>query len=208
MELLGTYLMAVVEKGGLFAPLLFISFHILRPLFFLPVAFICISGGLLFGAVTGSILSVIGITLSSYVFYYMIQRMPKTYQRLVYMKSKIIGEHTKVTTLQVALLRLIPFVHFHLLSLCLLEISSNVKEYMRASFLSNIPLAIAYTAFGQWMSNLSPVMMVAALCVLLPCIYLIRRKEIIIKWEEFFPEKKKKERPIPSAKQSKMPGFF
>ncbi len=33
MELLGNYLLAFIETGGLFAPVLFISFHLLRPLF-------------------------------------------------------------------------------------------------------------------------------------------------------------------------------
>src|SRR5690625_5676926 len=59
MEQVGNYLMTYIELGGLFAPVLFISFHLLRPLFFLPVVFICISGGVLFGTVAGAIYSLI-----------------------------------------------------------------------------------------------------------------------------------------------------
>src|SRR5699024_3459069 len=68
MEQVGNYLMTYIELGGLFAPVLFISFHLIRPLFFLPVVFICISGGVLFGTVAGRIYSLICISLSSVAF--------------------------------------------------------------------------------------------------------------------------------------------
>lgn len=90
MEVFGNYLMAFIGTGGLFAPILFISFHLLRPLFFLPVVFICISGGILFGAVAGTVYSIIGITLSSVVFYYIIKWMPKSFNKLVRVKKKMI----------------------------------------------------------------------------------------------------------------------
>src|SRR5690625_2460012 len=110
MELVGNYLLAFVETGGLFSPLLFISFHLLRPFVFLPAIFICISGGILFGAIAGTIYSVIGITLSSIVFYAIIQWMPKTLNKLVNVKHKMIGKHTTISTPQITLLRLIPFI--------------------------------------------------------------------------------------------------
>ncbi|WP_138415400.1 TVP38/TMEM64 family protein [Aquibacillus sediminis] len=186
MEYVGTYVLAVIETGGLFAPLLFIGIHLLRPIFFLPVVFICVSGGILFGTVAGTLYSVIGITLSSLFFYRMVQWMPNTANRFVKMKQKIIGDNASLTTSQIALLRLVPFIHFHLLSLCILEISQSFKDYMRSSLYSNIPLAVVYTSIGQWLSSLSPVMMASFLILLLPFIYLLRRKEIIIKWEDFF----------------------
>ncbi|WP_461179338.1 TVP38/TMEM64 family protein [Virgibacillus ainsalahensis] len=186
MELFGNYLMAFIETGGLFAPILFISFHLLRPLFFLPVVFICISGGILFGAVAGTVYSIIGITLSSIIFYYIIKWMPKTFKKLLHVKKKLIGNHSVLTTPQITLLRLVPFIHFHLLSLCLIEISASFKDYTKLSLLSNIPLAFVYTSIGQWISNLTPIHIFAVLIALLPFLYLLRKKEIIIKWQEFF----------------------
>ncbi|WP_407269102.1 TVP38/TMEM64 family protein [Radiobacillus sp. PE A8.2] len=186
MEYLGTYLLAVIETGGLFAPLLFIGFHLVRPVFFFPVVFICISGGIMFGAVAGTLYSVIGITLSSLIFYGMVRKMPKMYDRLSRLKAKLLGKDAKLTTSQIALLRLIPFIHFHLLSLCILEASHDFKDYMRSSLFSNIPIAVVYTFFGRWLSSLSPMLMVAFLFALLPIIYLMRRKEIIYKWDDFF----------------------
>src|SRR5699024_11265573 len=88
MELAGHYIMVFIETGGLLAPILFISFHLLRPLFFLPVVFICVSGGVLFGTVAGTLYSVIGITLSSLIFYAIIRWLPNTFAKLVNLKQK------------------------------------------------------------------------------------------------------------------------
>jgi uncharacterized membrane protein YdjX (TVP38/TMEM64 family) len=186
MELFGNYIMAIVQTGGLFAPLLFISVHLLRPLFFLPVVFLCVSGGIIFGVFYGTVFSIIGITLSSMIFYIVIQWMPKTSKRLMRMKKKLIGKHTELTTTQISLLRLVPFIHFHLLSLCLIEITSDFSDYTRSSLLSSIPLALLYTSVGGWLSSLSPMHIIVSLSALLLLIYALRRKEIIIKWEDFF----------------------
>src|SRR5690625_475824 len=186
MELIGHYLMAIIETGGLFAPLLFISFHLLRPLFFLPVIFICISGGVLFGAVAGTVYSVIGITLSSIIFYGMVHFMPNTFHKLVKIKEKLAGKYSNMTTPQITLLRLIPFIHFHLLSLFLIEVSTGFKDYTKSSLLSSIPFAVMYTSIGQWIANLPPVFIFSFFAALLPLIYVMRKKEINIKWHDFF----------------------
>ncbi|MRG87653.1 TVP38/TMEM64 family protein [Salinibacillus xinjiangensis] len=185
MEQLGTWVLSIVESSGMFAPMLFIGFHLLRPFFFMPVAFICISGGILFGMVSGTIYSVIGITLSSIFFYRLFVSMPKTFKRLVRLKGKIIKDR-QMSKGQMVLLRLMPFIHFHLISLCMIEISKSYKEYLKLSFLSNVPLAFVYTSFGQWISSLSPMIMMTIVIALLPGLYLLRQKEIVVRWEDFF----------------------
>lgn len=189
MELVGDYVMMFIEKGGLFAPLLFISFHLLRPLLFLPVIFICISGGILFGAVAGTLYSLVGITLSSVIFYGIIRWLPNTSHKLVNIKQKLIGKQAQITTPQITLLRLIPFIHFHLLSFCLIEVSTGFKDYTKSSLLSSIPFALIYTSIGQWLSDLSPLLLLIFLGALLPFIYLLRKKEMYIKWHDFFQKK-------------------
>jgi len=186
MELIGSYLMTFIETGGIFAPLLFISFHLIRPLFFLPVIFICIFGGVLFGTVAGTFYSVIGITLSSIIFYIAIQWMPKTFNKLINIKHKFIGKHSVMTTPQITLLRLIPFIHFQLLSFCLIETSASFKDYTKSSLLSSIPVAVVYTSIGKWISSLSPIYVFLIFIAILPLVYLFRKKEIYIKWHEFF----------------------
>src|SRR5699024_3741310 len=84
MEVIGANLMTYVEIGGLFAPILFICFHLLRPFFFIPVVFICISGGILFGPIAGSIYSLAGITLSSIFFYILYRKLPNSFNRVLH----------------------------------------------------------------------------------------------------------------------------
>ncbi|MEQ6375707.1 VTT domain-containing protein [Bacillaceae bacterium S4-13-58] len=195
MEEMASQIMTAIETSGRLAPLLFILIHVIRPIFFLPVAFITVFGGVLFGTIYGSIYSMIGVTLSSLSFYIMIKLMPKMLNKFTRLKEKVMGKYPSLSMKQIALLRLIPFIHFHLLSLCVIELSSNFKEYTRASFLSNIPLAVVYTSFGQWISNLSPAMAIVAVALLLPMIYLLRSKEVIVKWEDFFHSNKEESFP-------------
>lgn len=186
MEAIVEQMILYIGTGGLIAPVLFIGLHLLRPVFFLPVMFICISGGILFGTVVGTLYSIIGITLSSILFYGLIRHTPGTFKKLMYLKEKLMGRHTQVTISQIALLRLIPFIHFHLLSLCLIEITENFKDYTKSSIISNVPLAVVYTSIGQQLSNLTPVPLIIIFIILILFVYLFRRKELTLSWQEFF----------------------
>src|SRR5699024_11782922 len=99
---------------SIFAPVLFISFHLLRPLFFLPVVVICISGGMIFGTVAGTIYSIIGIMLSSIFFYGIIHWIQKAFHKFTNLREKVFVKQLILTPLQIALLLLVPFIHFHL----------------------------------------------------------------------------------------------
>ncbi|MFB1050874.1 TVP38/TMEM64 family protein [Paraliobacillus sp. JSM ZJ581] len=196
MEYIGASITMMMETAGVFAPLIFIALHLLRPLLFLPVVFLCITGGLLFGVVPGIVYSLIGVTLSSFLFYKMSERMPSTLQRFIRMKQKLLGKQPDLTTSQITILRLIPFIHFHLLSLCILEISRQLKDYMRSSFITNIPLTVVYTSIGESITNFSPAMSGSMMVGILPLLYFMRRKEIYISWHDFFHPKTTNSDPI------------
>ncbi|ANC78098.1 TVP38/TMEM64 family protein [Fictibacillus phosphorivorans] len=180
----------VLKFSGIFAPLLFILLQAFRQFFFLPVGLICLTGGILFGAVAGAFYSVIGITLSSVLFYWGMKSMPKLMKKVKKLQKKWIGKRMPFSIGQIAILKMIPFMHFHLLSLCLIEISSNFKEYTKASIISNVPIAILYSSFGSVLFSLSLVTSAAILVGLSVLFYLLRRKEWVIKWSEFFEEEK------------------
>lgn len=168
------------------APMLFILFHIIRPFLFIPVAFICITGGLLFGVTYGALYSLIGVTLSSLLFYFFIRYTPSLFERLQRLREKLLGKYNRLSIPQVLLLRITPFIHFHLVSLCLIEMTRNFKEYARLSLISNVPLAVVYTSFGQWFQSLQIQYIMILLAVILILLYLLRTKEIVMKWEDFF----------------------
>lgn len=176
----------MVEMGGMLAPIAFILFHLLRQVLFIPVAIVCIAGGVLFGTVYGTIYSIIGLVLSSLVFYYIIHKMPVTHEKLSKLKKRWFGEYRNVTVSQVAVLRLIPFIHFQLLNFCLIERKRGFKDYVKNTFITNIPLALFYTIFGEFISRFTPTMIVIILFSLSILVYVLREKVTVIKWREFF----------------------
>ena len=114
-------LFVIIEAGGILAPIVFIFFHIFRQFLFIPVTLVCMAGGILFGSVFGTLYSLIGLFLCSLFFYFVIGKLPKTHEKLSRLKRKWFGEFRNVTVTQSAILRLIPFIHFHLLNFCLIE---------------------------------------------------------------------------------------
>ncbi|WP_181349786.1 TVP38/TMEM64 family protein [Thalassobacillus sp. CUG 92003] len=162
-----------LQRSGSLAPLLFILIHLLRSFLFIPVMVLCISGGILFGIVAGTVYSIIGIMLSSLLFYRFIGHLPSVFHRLQKVYQKLSKRGSILTVKQVTVLRLIPFIHFHLLSFCLIEISADFREYTKASLISNFPLAIVYTSLGQSLSGLhwpivfGLILALVALCMML-----------------------------------------
>lgn len=148
MEGIDHSLQAFIEGSGWLAPILFVLLHLLRPFIFLPVIVLCIAGGVLFGFVEGAILSFAGLSLMSLVFYKLIDAFPNFRKGVARLKKRIFHDRT-ITVSQVMVLRIMPFVHFHLLSLYLIEMTKSFREYMYYSMLGVILPALVYTAFGE-----------------------------------------------------------
>lgn len=179
-------LLILVKSGSWYAPALFILFHILRPFLFIPPAVVCIAGGLLFGIVPGIIYSLIGLSAASVVFFILIEQVPETMNKLSKLKKRLFGPYRDLTVAQVALLRLVPVINYHLLSFCLFDRKRNFTEFMRASFIANIPFAIFYTVFGEYIGHFNAAVGLIMLGVVLIFAYLLREKIAFIKWQEFF----------------------
>ncbi|MFC7371331.1 TVP38/TMEM64 family protein [Fictibacillus iocasae] len=178
--------MQAVQWSGVFAPAVFILIQAFRQFFFIPVGILCLSGGVIFGAAEGTLYSIIGISLSSLLFYMTITCLPAWMKKVRDVRRKWVGKQVPFSVSQIAILKLIPFVHFHLLSLCLLEMTGNMKEYAKVSVLSNIPLAVLYSSMGTVIASLSILSGAAALVCLSVLFYLLRKRQWVIKWEDFF----------------------
>lgn len=186
MDRVSVFFFDVLQSSGTFAPLAFIFLHLMRQFIFVPVSLICVLGGVFFGTVFGTMYSLVGVTLASVSFYVLFARMPGFFQKLMRLKKKLLGKDVRFSVGQMAILRLIPFIQFHLISLCLIEVTSSFKEYAKVSLVANLPLALVYTFFGQWIGRLSVTWIVLILGGLVLLFYLLRKKEWIIQWDEFF----------------------
>ncbi|CAG9619581.1 TVP38/TMEM64 family protein [Sutcliffiella rhizosphaerae] len=187
-------LFVVIESHWLLASLGFLLFHIVRQILFIPVVIICIAGGALFGGLIGSIYSIVGLTLSSLFFYFLYQQFPRIFAKILNMKERLFGSKANFSVGQITVMRLIPFIHFHLLSLCLIETTKNFHKYARASLITNIPLAIIYTIFGQFITEFSPTAMLVVLVLLLLLMLVMRQRVVVMKWEQFFQKEKQYKR--------------
>ncbi|HAQ08048.1 MAG TPA: alkaline phosphatase [Bacillus bacterium] len=186
MDYMRSLLLILVESGGWYAPALFILFHILRQFLFIPPAVVCIAGGLLFGILPGIIYSLIGLSAASIVFFILIEKVPETMNKLSKLKKRLFGPYRDLTISQVALLRLIPFINYHLLSFCLFDRKRNFNGFMRASFFANIPFVIFYTAFGEYIGHFNVIWAFIMIGAILIFAYMLREKIAFIKWREFF----------------------
>ncbi|SDZ54010.1 Uncharacterized membrane protein YdjX, TVP38/TMEM64 family, SNARE-associated domain [Evansella caseinilytica] len=189
MNLFNETIPHVIEEAGWLAPVLFIIIHLLRPFLFLPVIVVCIAGGYLFGFIYGSVYSIIGMTLMSFCFYKLIVIFPSFRARISKLKEQLFKE--RVLTLgQVMILRIMPFIHFHLLSLYLMEMTANFKDYMRYSIIGVILPSIVYTAFGQAITEMPVYVSLLILTAMIMLFtYLGKKATIAYKWRRFFPEK-------------------
>lgn len=178
-----------IEEAGWLAPVLFIVLHLIRPLLFIPVIVVCIAGGFLFGFVYGTIYSIIGLSLMSLFFYKLVDVFPKFRERVIRLKKKVFKDRM-ITVGQVMILRMMPFVHFHLLSLYLMEMTSSYKEYMRYSIVGVILPSMLYTAFGQAITEMPWYLSIIFFgCLAILFSYLGRRGTSVYKWDSFFPRK-------------------
>ncbi|MCJ8009892.1 TVP38/TMEM64 family protein [Lederbergia wuyishanensis] len=181
-------MLAIMEGTGMLAPFIFILFHVLRQFLFIPVVLLCMAGGILFGSFLGTVYSMAGLLLLSSLFYFCIRKMPRTHAKLMKIKYKWFGRYTKMTVGQIAVLRLIPFFHYHLLNLCLLERRPDFRGFIKGSFATNLPLAFFYTVFGEFITHFTPTIAVVIIGSLLLLFYILREKIAIIAWEDFFKQ--------------------
>ncbi|MFS0614335.1 TVP38/TMEM64 family protein [Lederbergia ruris] len=184
-------MLTFVQGTGTLAPVIFIFFHVIRQFIFIPVIMVCIAGGILFGSVLGTLFSMIGLLILSALFYFCIRKMPSTHEKLLKIKNKWFGRYAKMTVGQIAILRLIPFFHYHLLNLCLLERRPDFKGFMKGAFATNLPLAFFYTVFGEFITHFTPTISVIILLALLLLVYILREKMSTVAWNEFFSQENK-----------------
>lgn len=142
-----------IENAGWLAPILFVLLHIIRPFLFLPVIAVCVAGGVLFGFVEGAVLSFIGLSLMSFISYFLVTKLSRFRGKLSLLQEKFFHGRT-LSVGQVMILRIMPFVHFHLLSFYLIEMTKSLKEYTVYSLLGLILPAVLYTAFGEAITEL------------------------------------------------------
>ncbi|GAE30143.1 TVP38/TMEM64 family protein [Alkalihalobacillus hemicellulosilyticus] len=179
----------MIEQSGWLAPLFFILLHVFRQVFFVPVLLVCLLGGYLFGTFYGSIYSIVGLTLVSILFYGVIGLFPSFRQRLSRLQEKVLKGKHQLNLAQLMVLRIMPFVHFHIISFYLIKTTSSFRQYTERSFLASMPPAIVYTAFGDMIHELPLAGTIVFVIFLVLIMLALRKKETTISWDTFFQKR-------------------
>ncbi|MBP3949721.1 TVP38/TMEM64 family protein [Bacillus suaedae] len=178
-----------IEQSGWLAPLFFIMLHVVRQVLFIPVLLVCLVGGYIFGIFYGSLYSIIGLSLVSMVFYYIIYLFPRFRKKLSRLQHKFVKDTTRLNLAQLMVMRVMPLVHFHLVSLYVIETTKSFRQYSKKSIILSIPPAIIYTAFGGMIHELPLQGTVFFALFLVLLFFGLRKKRTTIEWEAFFQKK-------------------
>ncbi|MBN8208092.1 TVP38/TMEM64 family protein [Bacillus sp. NTK071] len=171
-----------ISSFGFYAPLVFLLICIVRPFVLFPTSILSIAGGLVFGPYLGTLLVVIGGSTGALLFFSLarklgLQILPKSWRRRGESLEQRLSENGFVYVL---LLRLVPFLHFDLVSYVCGVSSVNRRKYYMATLLGMLPGALALNFLGATFlsNNLVTIMIAAAVLLLLLLASLYIRKKV------------------------------
>lgn len=170
-----------IASFGFYAPLIFLLICIGRPFVLFPTSILSVSGGLVFGPLLGTFLAVVGGSIGALLFFSVARKLglnilPESWKRKGQTLEKRLSEKG---FLYVLLLRLVPFLHFDLVSYVCGVSNVNRRKYYLATILGMLPGALALNFLGASFlsNNFSTVLIAAAVLLFLLLISLyIRRK--------------------------------
>ncbi|WP_223701638.1 TVP38/TMEM64 family protein [Sutcliffiella deserti] len=137
---------------GLFSPILYILLYTLRPLILFPASVLSLTAGLAFGAVWGTVYTIIGATSGAILSFLVARKVGAGF-----VKGKTSGPRmTKITEqleqrgfVYVLLLRLIPLVNFDLISYAAGVSRVRFMAFVLGTFIGIIPGTFAYNFLGS-----------------------------------------------------------
>jgi uncharacterized membrane protein YdjX (TVP38/TMEM64 family) len=144
---------SLVQSYGVYAPLAFIVLYALFTIAFLPAAPLTVLAGLLFGAVPGTIYTVIGASVGAVSAFSVtrffgaavVERLLASRMQQVQQYNERLAEHGFKTVL---LLRLIPLFPFNGLNFALGVSKVTARDYTLATVFGIVPGAFLYALVG------------------------------------------------------------
>lgn len=140
-----------LDSLGLLAPIVYIILFTFVPLTFFPDSVLAIAGGMAFGLLRGTVLTMIGAlcggSLAFFITRYLGQEVIK---RFVKKDISILSKHAKEKGfLVVLILRLIPLVPFDVISYSAGLSEIRYKDFLLATLLGIIPGVVVFSNIGD-----------------------------------------------------------
>lgn len=135
---------------GWFAPFLFIIVYTLRPMILFPASILSLSGGLAFGALWGTIFTIIGATAGAILSFFIARKLGGNFVKKQWSgKSATIQKQLEEKGFfYVLLLRLIPLLNFDMISYLAGISKVKFQSFLFGTLLGIIPGTFAYNFLG------------------------------------------------------------
>ena len=140
-----------IQSAGPMAPLLYLFIYSIGPTFFFPSWVLSIAGGLAFGPVWGTLLTLVGATTGGTVAFCVARYLGRDFvSRLLKGKLKTLDDQASTHGFKVIfLLRLIPLVPFDVLDYIAGLSKIRMRDYILGTFIGIIPGTFAYVYLGS-----------------------------------------------------------
>lgn len=153
---------------GMWAPILYIILYTVRPLIFFPASVLSITGGLAFGALMGTVYTVIGATLGAVVAFLVAKKLGKGFIKNGAGKvDQIQQQLEKNGFIYVLIFRLLPIFNFDLISYAAGLSKVRLLPFFLATLIGIIPGTFAYNFLGSSIVSKDPRIIIGAIIVFL-----------------------------------------
>ena len=140
----------IVDFGWI-APIIYVALYTIRPLILFPASILSLAGGLAFGALWGTVLTVIGATAGAVLSFVAARYLGKNLVRKEWKGNmgKVALQMEKQGLLYVLLMRLIPLFPFDLISYMCGVAKVRFRSFFVGTFFGIIPGTFAYNFLGS-----------------------------------------------------------
>lgn len=148
-----------LEQYGGFAWLAFVILYAIVAVTPIPVTVMAVTAGLLFGVVEGSVLSVLGVLIGSWIAYWLARGLGKdTVKRLLGRHSQTVESQLQSSGFRaVVVLRLMPGLPYWPVNYGSGAFGVSQRDYILASNISVIPGQVSLVAIGSFIADPSVV---------------------------------------------------
>lgn len=174
-----------VGEAGVWAPLVFVVLYTVRPLILFPASVLSLAGGLMFGALFGTLLIVTGATAGAVLSFIVAKRLGKNIAGKEWKGRGKELQHQLERNgfVYVLMIRLIPIFNFDMISYLCGVSKVKLKAFFFGTLLGIIPGAFAYAFLGASVmeGNIQLIAGAAAVFIAVSAIPFFFRKKIAAK---------------------------
>ena len=150
-----------IQSFGAIAPIVYVLLFAILPIFFFPVPILAVAGGLAFGFVEGSLLTLLGASINCYLMFIISRRFGRDYVRNLLKRKLNEKQHDRIFNVSddklmmgLVILRLIPLVPYNLINYGYGLTNISLSKYMIASVLGIVPGTVVFLYFGASSNNM------------------------------------------------------